>query len=48
MEDVLGANEILAAVITAEKQHLLKLSEYLITGAEMRGLDDEFSGGRPK
>jgi rubrerythrin len=45
MEDILGENAILSAVIASEKQHILKLAEYLITGAEMRGLGDGFSGG---
>jgi rubrerythrin len=48
LEEILGVNAILAAVIAAEKQHLLKLAEYLITGAEMRGLADDFPGGAPE
>jgi rubrerythrin len=42
MKDVLGDNEILTAIIKIEKSHLVKLMEYMITGAKMRGLGDKY------
>ena len=42
MRDVLGDNEILTAIIKIEKRHLIKLMEYMITGAKMRGLGDQY------
>ena len=47
MEEILGENAILSAVIAAEKQHILKLAEYLVTGSKMRGLGDEYPGSIP-
>ena len=41
MEEVLGQSEILTSIIDAEKQHTLKVMEYLFTGAEFRGIRDE-------
>jgi rubrerythrin len=40
MQDCLGENEILGAIIGAEKSHLVSVMKYLITGAKMRGLAD--------
>jgi rubrerythrin len=40
MQDCLGKNEILEAIISAEKNHLVSVMKYLITGAKMRGLAD--------
>ena len=42
MKDVLGEDEVLSAIIKIEKSHLIKLVEYMITGAKMRGLGDKF------
>ena len=44
LKDVLGDNDILNAIIQIEKGHLVKLMEYMITGAKMRGLGDKFPG----
>ena len=41
MRDVLGKNEILDAIIDAEKEHMMKVMQYMFTGAKMRGLMDE-------
>jgi hypothetical protein len=40
MQDCLGDNEILKAIISAEKNHLVSVMKYLVTGAKMRGLAD--------
>jgi hypothetical protein len=40
MEDILGKDDTLATIIEAEKKHLAKVMEYMITGAKMRGLAD--------
>lgn len=42
MEDVLGKDEILTAIISAEKSHLVSVMKYLMTGAKMRGLSDNW------
>ena len=42
LKDVLGNNDVLNAIIKIEKGHLVKLMEYMITGAKMRGLSDKF------
>ena len=42
MEDVLGEEEILKAIIGAEKSHLVSVMKYLMTGAKMRGLSDNW------
>jgi len=41
MEDIIGKNDTLTAVIEAEKKHLKKVMEYLLTGAKFRGLGDQ-------
>jgi rubrerythrin len=40
MEDVLGKDDTLTAIIEAEKKHMAKVMEYMLTGAKMRGLAD--------
>lgn len=45
LRDVMGDNSELDAVIAAEKRHVSKVLEYLTTGAEMRGLSDNYKGG---
>lgn len=42
MKDVIGDEPVLDAIIKIEKGHLVKLMEYMITGAKMRGLGDKF------
>lgn len=42
MQEVLGSSEVLDAIIAEEKRHLVQVSRYLVTGAKMRGLADEF------
>lgn len=42
MEDTLGQDEILKAIISAEKSHLVSIMKYLTTGAKMRGLSDNW------
>ena len=40
MQDCLGENEILQAIISAEKSHLVSVMKYLVSGAKIRGLAD--------
>ncbi len=40
MQDTLGRNEVLDAIIQAEKGHLVQVMRYLVTGGKMRGLSD--------
>jgi rubrerythrin len=40
MQDLLGENDILKAIIIAEKSHLVSVMRYMITNAKMRGLSD--------
>jgi rubrerythrin len=42
MREVLGANETLDAVIEAEKAHLAKVMQYVVTNAKFRGLADKW------
>ena len=42
LKDILGDEDVLDEIIQIEKGHLVKLMTYMITGAKMRGLDDEF------
>ncbi len=42
LKDVLGNEDVLDAIIKIEKGHLVKLMEYMITGAKMRGLGDNY------
>lgn len=43
MKDIFGKHEALETIIEEEKRHIVKLTEYLITGAKMRGLEDKFT-----
>jgi rubrerythrin len=40
MQACLGENEVLQAIVSAEKNHLVSVMKYLVTGAKMRGLAD--------
>lgn len=40
MKDILGDHETLNAIIKAEKNHLVSVMKYMLTGAKMRGLSD--------
>ena len=42
MKDVVGDDPSLRAIIKAEKNHLMKLAEYLMTEAKFRGIADNF------
>ncbi len=42
IRDILGENEVLQAIIDAEKSHLVSVMKYLITDAKMRGLSDKW------
>jgi rubrerythrin len=42
MREVLGESDTLDAVIQAEKAHLMKVMQYVVTGAEFRGLSDAY------
>lgn len=44
MEDILGKDDILTSIIQSEKSHLLKVMEYMLTEAKMRGLADRAPG----
>jgi len=44
MRKVLGPSEVLDAVIQAEQRHLKQVARYMLTGAKMRGLVDEYLG----
>jgi rubrerythrin len=45
LEDIFGENDALRGLIEAEQGHVLKVAEYLMTGAKMRGLGDVYPGG---
>lgn len=40
VQDILGDNDILKTIIKLEKDHLVSVMKYLMTGAKMRGLSD--------
>ena len=40
MREVLGENDILEAVIKAEKAHLMKVMQYIVTDAKFTGLSE--------
>lgn len=42
MKDVVGDDPTVNAIIKAEKNHLMKLAEYLMTEAKFRGIADTF------
>ena len=44
MEDIIGKDDTLTSIIQAEKQHLLKVMEYMLTEGKMRGLADTGPG----
>ena len=44
IEDIIGKDDTLTSIIQAEKQHLLKVMEYMLTDAKMRGLADKAPG----
>jgi rubrerythrin len=42
MREVLGADEVLDALIAVEKKHVVKVMQLMMTGAKFRGLADAF------
>jgi rubrerythrin len=40
--DVLGENDVLKEIISAEKSHLVSVMKYMMTDAKMRGLADKW------
>jgi rubrerythrin len=42
LKDIIGEHETLNAIIKAEKSHLVSVMKYMITGAKMRGLSDNW------
>jgi rubrerythrin len=42
MRDVLGADEVLDALIAVEKKHVIKVMHLMLTGAKFRGLADAY------
>jgi len=42
MREVLGADDVLDALIAVEKRHVVKVMQLLVTGAKFRGLADRF------
>jgi len=42
LKDVLGENTTLAAIIKAERSHLMKIMQYIMTDAKFRGIADNF------
>ena len=42
MREVLGANDTLDSVIEAEKVHLAKVMQYIVTDSKFRGLSDKW------
>jgi rubrerythrin len=42
MLDVLGDNPTVKAIVKAEKNHMMKMAEYLMTEAKFRGIADNF------
>ena len=42
VQDILGDNDILKTIIKLEKDHLVSVMKYLMTGAKMRGLSDNW------
>ncbi len=41
IRDSIGSHAILDSIIAAEKDHMMRVMKYLMTGAKMRGLMDE-------
>jgi rubrerythrin len=44
MRKVLGPSDVLDAILEAERRHLKQVARYMLTGAKMRGLVDEYLG----
>jgi rubrerythrin len=42
MKEAMGENEIINAIIGAEKEHLMKLMSYIMSDAKFRGISDTF------
>jgi rubrerythrin len=42
LKEVLGENDTLEAIIQAEKEHLMKAMQYVVTDARFRGLSDKW------
>jgi rubrerythrin len=42
MREILGADEVLDALIAVEKKHVVKVMQLLLTGAKFRGLADSY------
>jgi len=42
MREVLGASDVLQAIIAAEKEHVVRVARYLIAGGRVRGLSDPY------
>jgi len=42
LKDVLGDHKTLDAIIAAEKSHMIKLMQYILTDAKFRGIADNF------
>ena len=42
LQEAMGGNEVLAAIIRAEKQHVTRLMQYILTDEKMKGLADPF------
>ena len=42
IRDVIGEDELLDTIISAEKNHLVSVMKYLITGAKMRDITDKW------
>lgn len=47
MQEALGNEPTLAALILAEKRHFEVVSRTMITGAKFRSIDDDFTGRQP-
>jgi rubrerythrin len=45
--EVGGASELIQRIIDAEKGHVVTLVRYLMSGAKMRGIRDDYAGGPP-
>jgi rubrerythrin len=42
MREVLGSSEVLDAIIQTEKEHMVRVMKYMVTGAKMRGLLEDY------
>lgn len=41
LKEVLGENEVLDSIIKMEREHMVSVMRYMVTGAKMRGLGDK-------